>query len=107
MSGKQLSSNVKKYRNQINEKGITVQYQNPLIDNDLIAKDNIKWLGIYNLYNKTYTIQSRGYPELEVNDLVGLEIPQLNKVATMRLISQKISFSGGGLRGINIARREK
>lgn len=107
VSGKQLSSNIKKYRNQINEKGVTVQYQNPLIDNDLIAKDNIKWLGIYNLYNKTYTIQSRGYPELEVNDLVGLEIPQLNKVATMRLVSQKISFSGGGLRGINIARRER
>lgn len=106
VSGQQLTTKNKTYRNQINEKGITNTYQNPMIDNDTLAKNNLIWLGIYNNMNRTYTIQSRGYPELEVNDLVGLEIPQLNKIATMRLVSQKISFSGGGLKGTNIARRE-
>lgn len=106
VSGKQLTTKTKTYRTQINEKGLTNTYQNPMIDNDLDAKSNLVWLGIYNNFNKTYTIQSRGYPELEANDLVGLEIPQLNKFATLRLVSQKITFSGGGLRGTNIARRE-
>lgn len=107
VSGKQLTSKAKTYRNQINEKGTTTTYQNPMIDNDKLAKNNLIWLGVYSNYNKKYTISSRGYPELEMNDLVGLEIPQLNKITTLRLTSQKISFSGGALKGTNTGIKEE
>lgn len=106
VSGKQLTTKNKTYRTQLKEKGLTNSYQNPMIDNDKLAKENLIWLGIYNSFDKEYTIQSRGYPELESNDLVGLEIPQLELTTGIRLTSQKITFDGGGLRGTNIGLRE-
>lgn len=106
VSGKQLTTTAKSYRRNINEKGITNSYQNPLVDNDEWAQDNLKWLGVYNKNNKHYTIPNRGYPELEVGDIVGLEIPQLDSLAAVRLTEHKISFSGGGLSGTDYGLRE-
>ena len=106
VSGNQLSTKTKTYRTNINEKGVTNSYQNPLIDSDSLAKDNLTWLGIFNSYNKKYTIPNRGYPELEANDLVGLEIPQLNNLAAIRITSHKISFVGGALSGTDSGIRE-
>ena len=105
-NGYVLKSKTKTYKNALNVKGRNETYTNLLIDNEAHAREVLDWVGNYEQINKEYELIHRGYPELDCNDVVYLEIPTLHKNIPVRIINQTIDFNGGSLSGKTIAVRE-
>lgn len=55
---------------ELNARGKTVKWENPLISNMEMATDLVNWLGDYYKSGIEYEYDYRGYPELDVNDII-------------------------------------
>lgn len=106
INGYVYNEKIKKYHKVINEIGTEETYNNCLISNEEHARKVLHWLSIYESINKEYQLENRGYPELDCNDIVFLEIPTLDSNVPVRIVNQNITFSGGALRAETICIRE-
>jgi hypothetical protein len=56
--------------NSLNARGKTVKWENPLISDMTMATDLADWLGDYYRSGIEYEYDNRGFPELDVNDII-------------------------------------
>ena len=56
--------------NSLNARGKTVKWENPLISDMTMATDLAEWLGDYYRSGIEYEYDNRGFPELDVNDII-------------------------------------
>ena len=54
----------------LNSKGKTIKWENPLIDNLVMANDLAKWLSEYYTAGIEYEYDTRGNPELDATDII-------------------------------------
>lgn len=54
----------------LNNKGKTIKWENPLISDMTMAADLAEWLGEYYTAGIEYEYNTRGNPEIDVNDIV-------------------------------------
>ena len=87
----------------LNPRGKTIKWGNPLMSDLEMAKDLAQWLGDYYTAGIEYEYDTRGNPELDVNDTIYQQndFAQEMKVTVYR---QTLEFSQG-FRGKVTARR--
>lgn len=87
----------------LNPRGKTIKWENPLMSDIELAKDLAQWLGDYYTAGIEYEYDTRGNPELDVNDTIYQQndFAQEMKVTVYR---QTLEFSQG-FRGKVTARR--
>ena len=62
---------VERYATKIlNSRGTTVKWENPMISDMGMANDLAEWLGDYYASGVEYEYDTRGNPEIDVNDIV-------------------------------------
>lgn len=66
---------------------------NPLIDNYTELTSYVDWIAGNTMRRITYSVNDRGYPELDVGDLVGFTSNFLNDV-NATIVKEDISFNG-------------
>lgn len=54
----------------LNDKGKTIKWENPLISDMETASDLAQWLGDYYSSDINYEYETRGNPEIDVNDII-------------------------------------
>ena len=54
----------------LNSKGKTIKWENPLINNSVMANDLAKWLSEYYTAGVEYEYDTRGNPELDATDII-------------------------------------
>lgn len=54
----------------LNDRGKTVKWENPLISDITMATDLAEWLGEYYASGIEYEYDTRGFPEIDVNDII-------------------------------------
>lgn len=54
----------------LNARGKSIKWENPLISDMKMARDLSEWLGDYYKSNIEYEYDHRGFPELDVNDII-------------------------------------
>jgi len=54
----------------LNSKGKTIKWENPLINNSVMANDLAKWLSEYYTAGIEYEYDTRGNPELDATDII-------------------------------------
>ncbi len=55
---------------ELNPRGRTIKWGNPLISDMTMAVDLAEWLGEYYSVNVEYEYSNRGFPEIDVNDVI-------------------------------------
>ncbi|MCQ2770327.1 MAG: hypothetical protein MJ236_00810 [Clostridia bacterium] len=78
---------------QHNINGIEKTWNNPLISNDLQAKELEEWLADYLLLGINYEFSWRGDPRIDANDLFYMELKS-GELANIRGYQNKLSFNG-------------
>lgn len=89
--------------NQLNNRGKTVTWQNPLIGNMEMAKELAEWIGEYYDAGIEYEYDSRGNPEIEANDVIYQENAYVDNMK-VRVYRHTTNFNGT-LSGKVVARR--
>lgn len=56
--------------NTLNARGKTIKWENPLISDMTMASDLATWLGDYYMSGIEYEYETRGFPEIDVNDII-------------------------------------
>ena len=88
---------------QINDRGKGIVWQNPIIGDMTMAADVAEWLGDYYNAGIEYEYDSRGNPEIEVNDIIYQENAYLPDMK-VRVYRHTTKFNGT-LSGKVVARR--
>lgn len=81
------------YRVTHNPNGQEIEWSNPLISTDELAKDLEEWIATYYLGDVDYNISWRGDPRVEANDLFYLELKN-REDALIRSYQNELSFNG-------------
>ena len=81
------------YRVTHNPNGQEIEWSNPLISTDELAKDLEEWIATYYLGDVDYDISWRGDPRVEANDLFYLELKN-REDALIRSYQNELSFNG-------------
>lgn len=78
------------------KEGTTKVWKNPLIDNENSANALCEWLCEYYKSNIDYEYQIRGYPELDINDIIHQERKVKNeiKMVDVDVYRHNITFNG-------------
>ncbi|PXV88470.1 hypothetical protein C8E03_108197 [Lachnotalea glycerini] len=93
-----------KLSKQLNNRGITKEWSNPLIDSQGHAADVLEWLGEYFTSDREYEISYRGEPAINITDIIYQE----NKYEdNMRVVVEEstLSNNGGALSGSLVTRK--
>ena len=89
----------KPYKQIYNQKGDIVVWKNPLISDMEYAAKLEKWLSEYYLGNIDYTVQWRGDPRVEADDLFIMELKdredKVRDDVYIRAYQSKLDFNGG------------
>lgn len=94
VSGYEYVVSEKDYVKNHNDTGVIKTWNNPLISNEEMAKDQEEWLAEYYLGDVDYQITWNGDPRTDANDLFFLELKDRDK-AMIRAYQNELSFSGG------------
>lgn len=89
-----------------NIKGSDVEYDNPFITTEEVARETGEWLKTYYVTRIEYDLEYVGDPTLEVNDIIRLE-NDYNDNLLCDIEENQISFSNGGINGKIKARRRE
>lgn len=89
-----------------NIKGSDVEYDNPFITTEEVARETGEWLKSYYTTRIEYDFDYVGDPTLEVNDVIRLE-SDYNDNLLCDIEENEISFSNGGISGKIKARRRE
>ena len=88
-----------------NQKGTDIEYDNPFITTEKVARDVGEWLKDYYMTQIFYDISLVGDPTMEVDDIVRVPNPNNDNILA-DIEESDIRFSNGGLRGtIKVRRR--
>lgn len=79
--------------NSLHERGKTVKWENPLISDMTMAQDLAEWLGDYYTSGIEYEYDNRGFPEIDVNDIVYQE-NEFYDGMKVNIYRQTINFNG-------------
>lgn len=77
---------------QLHERGKTIKWENPLISDIEMAQDLAEWLGDYYKTGIEYEYDTRGNPEIDVNDIVYQE-NEFNKDMKVNIYRHTIGFN--------------
>ncbi len=83
--------------NRLNDRGKTVRWENPLISEIAVANDLARWLGEYYSSAIEYEYDTRGNPEIDVNDVIYQEndfIDNMEVTVYKQSLKFNQSFSG-------------
>lgn len=72
--GKEYKINKSSFVKRHNSTGADYTWDNPLIDNDVLARDLEEWLAVYYDANVEYQTQYRGDPRIDADDTMYLEL---------------------------------
>lgn len=81
----------------LNDRGKTIKWENPLISDMAMAADLAEWLGEYYSTDVVYEYNTRGNPELDVNDVIYQEntfIDNMKVTVYQYTLGFNQSFSG-------------
>lgn len=81
------------YRVTHNPNGQEIEWSNPLISTDELARDLEEWISTYYLGDVDYDISWRGDPRVEANDLFYLELKN-REDALIRSYQNELSYNG-------------
>ena len=81
------------YRVTHNPNGQEIEWSNPLISTDELARDLEEWIATYYLGDVDYEISWRGDPRVEANDLFYLELKN-REDALIRSYQNELTFNG-------------
>lgn len=104
ITGKEFVINTRDYFRTLNDSGTTAVYENPLISNDVLANDIAVWEGDYLYANRGYSLQYRGDPRIDANDVLILENKYVDN-CFIRAYEHSLNFNGA-LSGSIRARRD-
>jgi hypothetical protein len=76
----------------LNDRGKTIKWENPLISDMTMAADLAKWLGDYYRSGVEYEYDYRGYPEIDVNDIIYQE-NSYNPNMKVNVYRSKLNFN--------------
>lgn len=80
--------------NQLNERGSTIKWENPLMSDVTMATDLAEWLGDFYGGVIEYEYDTRGNPELDANDIIYQENDFIEKMK-VNVYRQTLNFSQG------------
>ena len=95
VSGKEYAIDENIYSKSYYQRGIDVEWNNPLVSSMQHAKDLEEWLSSYYLGEVEYQFDWRGDPRVDANDLFYLELKDGRKT-TIRAYENNLSFANGG-----------
>lgn len=95
ISGKEYVVDENIYSKSYYQRGIDVEWNNPLVSSVQHAKDLEEWLSSYYLGEVEYQFDWRGDPRVDANDLFYLELKDGRKT-TIRAYENNLSFANGG-----------
>ena len=78
--------------NTLNNRGKTIKWENPLISDMTMATDLAEWLGQYYTSGVEYEYNTRGNPEIDVNDIVYQE-NEFHKGMKVTIYRQTLNFN--------------
>jgi len=93
VSGKEYKIEENIYSKSYNQRGIDVEWGNPLVSTVNHARDLEEWLSSYYLGEIEYQFDWRGDPRVDANDLFYLELKDGRKT-TIRAYENRLSFNG-------------
>ena len=93
VTGKAYDIALKRYQVDYHRTGDIVNWTNPLISDADHAKKVEKWLADYYLGNVDYTLQWRGDPRVDANDLFWLELKDRNDTL-IKAYQSRLNYSG-------------
>lgn len=97
ITGKKYNKVEKRVSRTINEKGVDINWSNPLIDNSSHANLLAAWLALYYKDQFQYEYETRGNPELDTMDVITQQndyISGMKVRVTRHVIKFKQSFRG-------------
>ena len=83
----------KSYTEKHNDTGVNKTWNNPLISEEKLAKDQEEWLAEYYLGDVDYQIPWNGDPRTDANDLFFLELKDRDKTM-IRAYQNELNYSG-------------
>lgn len=92
--GKKYNQIVQTYTKQLNETGDIVRWENPLINTLSMAQNLADYLTEYYDVKGTYEYETRGNPELDVNDTILQEHWDRKKIKVL-VTEMELNFDGG------------
>lgn len=98
ISGYKYNITAVKLSKQLNNRGKTKEWNNPLVDNQAHAMDVLNWLGEYFVSDREYDISYRGEPAIDISDVIYQE----NKyIENMQVVVEEstLTNTGGALSG--------
>lgn len=101
ISGYRYNVSTSYYNQEVNNRGIEKEWQNPLISGSNHCKDVAIWLADYFASGIEYELDYRGEPAIDCGDTIGQENkynPDLKTIVEQSQITFKAGLLGGGLR---------
>lgn len=93
VSGYEYVVSEKSYTEKHNDTGVNKTWNNPLISEEKLAKDQEEWLAEYYLGDVDYQIPWNGDPRTDANDLFFLELKDRDKTM-IRAYQNELNYSG-------------
>lgn len=93
IDGKEYKREINRYVVSHNQNGEDIEWDNPLISTESLAKELEIWLASYYLGRVTYEIDWRGDPRVDANDLFYYELKD-GREQMIRAYENSLSFNG-------------
>lgn len=93
IDGKEYKREINRYVVSHNQNGEDIEWDNPLISTESLAKELEMWLASYYLGRVTYEIDWRGDPRVDANDLFYYELKD-GREQMIRVYENSLSFNG-------------
>ena len=93
ITGREYAVGENLYQKNYNQRGVDVEWGNPLVSTEEHAKKLEEWLSSYYLGEVEYQFDWRGDPRVDANDLFYLELKDGRKT-TIRAYENSLSFNG-------------
>ena len=93
IDGKEYKREINRYVVSHNKNGEDIEWDNPLISTESLAKELEMWLASYYLGRVTYEIDWRGDPRVDANDLFYYELKD-GREQMIRAYENSLSFNG-------------
>lgn len=94
INGKNITVNSNTVRKQYNTNGEDCPMSNKLITSRAHAEAYADWIATFEKRRNEYEVEDRGYPEVDMGDLIYLETTFTPKVS-VQVIEHNLSFDGG------------
>lgn len=93
VSGKEYAVNESVFTKNHNSSGADYRWNNPLVDNTVMARDLEEWLAVYYDANVEYQAPYRGDPRIDADDLMYMELKD-RSAALVKGYQHTLEFNG-------------